>query len=468
MNRAVLGALGTLVFLGRAIADDRDTDSTKEADPSNLVSSGAAAPSPGGDIRGEPNLFDLEFLTARLTIRSPDKTLTTITVAPFLTPPYQPFLSETRIGIFAESSGAFGIGMAWGYNQARARLANSSLPRKTIDDDTAAKLRGPLDAAVQVACSSAARRECPKQASDALALCKLAEQEEKICNAAETLGARAESLKSKLALESVANALRQYSSAQPDHLPWALAFTQANIQLQVAIDAYLQTSNEAAEKADDSAIKLERANRLANAYRNSVGANVLGALGWFPPIDAPPIAPKMGAAATDAYAEHFRNADLGAAVRYYFTRTVLIQGRGGYRWDRASAVQGTDITGQYYAGLDFAAMRLFGKGADDSGFQPGIGGGLSVLEYRCTAAAGCSTELELGDPYPKTGALDHRTQLTGFVEWRVRKEFQVRFSVDVFIDKVKGQIPGTNPTDGSPRLVHATPSLSVGSSFWGL
>jgi hypothetical protein len=57
------------------------------------------------------------------------KTLTTATVAPFLRPPYQPLLSQTRIGIFAESSGAFGVGAAWGYNQARARLARSLLPR---------------------------------------------------------------------------------------------------------------------------------------------------------------------------------------------------------------------------------------------------------------------------------------------------------------------------------------------------
>jgi hypothetical protein len=466
MNRILLGILGTSVFLGRAVADDGGANQAAEADRANLVSSGAAAPSPGGDIRGEPNLFDLEFLTARLTIRSPDKTLTTVTIAPFLGSPYQPLLSEARIGIFAESSGAFGLGAAWGYNQARARLARSSLPRGHVDDDKMEKLRGPLASAVQVACSVAANQGC--KTGDASALCRMVENMNGFCRQeGKSLSSVADQLLQAISVGEVARAPQQYAAAAA--LPaWAVEFAQAHMQLQAARDAYDKASDEAAKKADDRSIKSSRVARLEEKYRRSVGVNVLGALGWFPLINAPPIAPKMDASAADAYAEHFRNADLGAAVRYYFIRTVLIQGRGGYRWDRASAIKGTEITGQYYVGFDFAAMKPFGKEPDDSGFQPGIGGGLSVLEYRCTATAGCSTELELGDPYPKTGALDHRTQLTGFIEWRVRKEFQARLSIDVFVDKVKGRIPGTNPTDGSPRLFHTTPSLSVGSSFWGL
>ena len=81
-------------------------------------------------------------------------------------------------------------------------------------------------------------------------------------------------------------------------------------------------------------------------------------------------------------------------------RSVPVQGQ----------IRGTKLTGESYVGLDLAAMKHLGDGPDDTGFHPGIGGGLSVLAYRCAADGGCSIELEFGDPYPKTAALDHRTQ----------------------------------------------------------
>lgn len=441
--------------------------------PSEMTEAGEATPSVGGNVRGEPNLFDLEFVTARLTLRSPDKTLTTVTVAPWLRPDYNRFLSETRVGIFAESSGAFGIGVGWGYNQARDRLASTSLSTSANQspNEPQAKLRGPLAAAVHLVCSTAMLQNCPLgDGSDA---CKAAFAVRETCKPQaglpheRTLGVVADLLVSNLKPLGDNSAPEYYAATTPLSAP-LVAFAQSRAQLLAAITAYSSGSNDGAKKADSKDLTSARAARLERAYCHSLGVNLMFSAGWFPFVDAPSIAPKMGDPPKEAYAERLRNVDVGAALRFHLSRQALVQARGGKRWDRTSAAIDTDITSEYYLGLDIAAIKLFSDGPDASGFQPGVGGGLSLLVYRCSAEGGCSTELELGDPYPKTAALDHRTQITGFIEWRVRKEFQVRLSADVFVDKVKGLIPGTDATDASPRLVHVTPSVSVGSSFWGL
>ena len=424
-----------------------------------LTESSAATPSVGGSVRGEPNLYDLEFATARLTLRSPDKTLTAVTVAPFLRPPYNRWISETRIGMFAETSGAFGLGVAWGYNQARARLASEDLP--TLDEKTiasaAANLRGPLAVAIQIVCVWAKAHNTGTTDEQAVStgidnICQYRDSK--------SIGASASML-----VSDIKNKVQALSA---HHAPVLVDVSEILPQLEAALKAYEEGNKVIGNKGDDDLLRTSRADRLERAYKHSFGLNVIAAVGSFPYVDAPKLSPPMGASTTDAYAHTFRNVDIGGAARFYVSRTFLVQVRGGRRWDRANAMEDTKLTGEYYGGLDLAAIKLFGKGPDETGFQPGIGGGLSVLEYRCSADGGCSTDLELGDPYPKTFALDHRTQLTAFVEWRARKEFQVRLTVDAFVDKVKGQIPGTEATDASPRLIHIIPSISVGASFWGL
>jgi hypothetical protein len=357
----------------------------------------------------------------------------------------------------------------------------SRIPRfqVTADTDDAkaqadATQRASILAAVQLTCSLAAVRESQCGGTkNATPACQLAISLTETCmdRKAQTLakvaGVLEGKIRRKLAIPADLDVPKMY--APHDALvPEFVEFAQVRVQLRAAIDTHTQAANDAAKSANTKALMSSRAARLERAYKNSLGLNVIAAIGWFPFIDAPDIAPTVSKAPINAYAHAFRNLDLGAAVRFYATHAMLVQVRGGNRWDRANAMQGTMLTGESYVGLDLAAIKLLGDGPDSTGFQQGIGGGLSVLAYRCAADGGCSTELELGDPYPKTAALDHRTQLTAFIEWRVRKEFQARIAVDVFVDKVKGQIVGTDAEDSSPRLIHVTPSVSVGASFWGL
>lgn len=444
---------------------------------SKMEVSAPAVPSIGGDVRGQPNLFDFEYVTARLTIRSPDKTLTGVTFAPFLTSDYNPWISEIRFGTFVESSGAFGLGTAWGYSQARRDLSTEPLPTlgslqkcdlQKIQQEQA-KRRGVLAAAVHVACAQL-RDYVPHCSLGVPGECEIISDADAACKGKTgpvNLAPLANQLISKLAILTPPVASDIYA---PVDLDSRLAdLIQTSRLLRVARDEYEMRSDEVIKALDDKLIKDKRAERLERAYRHSVGFNLLGAVGWFPIVEAPDIAPMMSTdPPRNVFENHVRNVDVSAAARVYGSRNQLVQLRGGYRWERVDPVVGTELTSEYYVGLDLAAMKLLSQGPDESGFQPGIGGGVTLLLYRCVEERGCKTELELGDQYPKAAALEHRTQLTAFVEWRLRKEFQVRLSVDVFVDKGKDQIPGTNPSETSPRLTHMVPSLSVGSSFWGL
>ena len=472
-----------LVFVALGVATLRIADADDGAAESKMVESGAAVPTVGGDVRGQRNSFDMEFVTTRFSLRSPDKTLTTLTVAPFLTPQYKYkwWLSETRIGVHVENSGAFGVGLAWGYNSARRYLADTPLDTcdTTLDKELKTSCRNSLAAqreamatAVDAVCDRA--RTYTAQCATTSLACTKANVIDQMCrNSTQTnLAVLADQLTSKLKPPA-----RTLNHDKPELYtgPTAadeatLPFRDAYITLTSASMQYVESSTAAKRKADDHVAMKSRAERLTQAYAKSIGVNLYSALGGFPITDAPEIAPMAGKGPgepRDAFSRRLRNFDLGGAVRFYPARTVLLQGRGGYRWDRTAAMEGTPYTAEYYVGVDLAGMYLWST-PDQTGFQPGIGGGITALFYSCREAGGCTTELGLGDEYPKTAPLEKRGQLSGFVEWRPYKEFQVRLTVDIIVDSVKGQIMGTRIEDVSPRLFHVVPSISVGSSFWRL
>lgn len=155
-------------------------------------------------------------------------------------------------------------------------------------------------------------------------------------------------------------------------------------------------------------------------------------------------------------------------MRIHPTRTSVIQARGGFRRDRVSQVDDVEMAKQYYAALDVAGIFLFGSGPDEAGFQTGLGLGGTLITYQCIESGGCKTELLLGDQYPKNAPLEHRWVASTFLEWRLKKELQIRLAVELTFDKVEGRIPGNHPTEADPSLRRMSPSLSVGTSFWGI
>jgi len=222
------------------------------------------------------------------------------------------------------------------------------------------------------------------------------------------------------------------------------------------------------QKADDKLIKKEQLQRLTQAYRRGIGVNLIGVLGFFPIVSAPAITPSGSSLSQDAYHQSLRNIDATLAFRYYWNRFALVQARGGNRWDRADAFATTTLSGRGYAAVDVGLFFPLDDLPDDSGFQRGVGLGTTVVHYRCEASGGCLTDPGLGDPYPKTLPMDWRVQSTVFVEVRLLKELQFRIGTDYFIDKVHGTITGVDASVNSPVLRHLTPSLAVGSSFWGI
>jgi len=434
-----------------------------------LANAGSAVPSVGGDVEGEPNLLDLEFVTGRVTFKSPSKVLTTLTMAPLLSPNYDWRYAETRIGVYAETSGAFGMGVAWGYNGARNRLAHSTVPTlaEIESPEEAAKrqkkladVSDDLDVAVKSACAIVAECAAAPVSDNCSRLTRGAAGRPsalRICRSDAGRTVRARQLVSALDLQA---------SATPDQTYRAIGELRSRIR--DLIDEFASGALTSAQKADDALLKKQQQKRLAEAYKGSWGVNVLGVVGFFPPVNAPPIVTATSTTPVNVYDQVLRNVDASLAVRYYFTRYILAQLRGGNRFDRADASSSTSLDGRGYGAIDVGLFAPLVSAPDDSGFERGIGFGFTTIVYGCEVSAGCSTDPGLGDPYPKTVPLEWRAQMTMFVEIRLLKELQFRVGADYIVDQVHGPIKGVAAAYDAPRLAHLVPSISAGSSFWGL
>ncbi|WP_437678461.1 hypothetical protein [Sorangium sp. So ce131] len=431
-----------------------------------LQVAGAATPSVGSDIRGIPNLFDSEFAAARLTFAQPNKTTATLSVAPLLTPGlYGPWWSETRLGLLVEDSGSFAVGASWGYNLARARLAADKLPEATPEEKAPREsVEQQVDASIRPLVSALCARldECSKAAPRS-ALCVATAETDAACKAmsAGALGAKPKELYDNSKLPDAPAGL-----SGPD-LALYSEIAQLREQIHKLIDERKSRVEAEALKAARSAVAKFQRERLERAYTYSFGFHVLGAVGFFPRVSAPPIAETSGGEPEDAHAQAIRNLDVALAARLNLSRSVLLQARGGYRKVRADAFESTELAGQGYGALDAAFFVPFDSAPDDKGFQAGLGFGLSLTYYDCAAAGGCSTELGISG-YPAKLPLDWRTQATGFIELRMIKELQFRLGVEGFIEQVNGTIEGTAPDVRSPTLRGIRPTLSVGSAFWGI
>jgi hypothetical protein len=477
------------------------TEPSEPSEPPTLVQSGSATPTPivDGDIENVPNLTDLELAVARLTVSS-ERTQANISLAPFLIPGhYKVVLSELRLGVSADSLGAFGVGMSLGYNQPRHRLTEYALDpafcepkqRTTAGPDVQSldaeieNMLGDLCALAAAACAGAedaacrgAVRECAQAApADTPAVFRLLK-----------LIRRLEALKDPGAPPSPPRApdagakedpayfaaLTEYMNKSATYQGRRAAFTAVRLSLPIA--RALRERREAVGEQSDLAreqglVSARQLCRLKAAYRMSQLVNVSASVSFFPLYFGPRIT-RVDGAETELANEHYlRRFDAALAYRLYVSRLAAVQIRGGVRTERGDTSEDSPLLTRGLVGADLGFFAPLSEGPDENGFQRGVGFGLSGTAWFCGASGGCETSIGLSSPYaPGSGVLplSRRIQVAGFVEWRQAAALQIRAGVEARMDSVVGALPEGSGAGSSPMLTRVIPTLGIGSSFWGI
>lgn len=509
-RRAVFAAVFVAGLLG--------TQRAGAEDPA-LLESGAVTPTPavGGEIDGVLAATDVERAVARIVVTS-DKTTAHVSVAPLLTlGDYVPVLSETRVGVGADSTGGSNLGLSIGYNEPRTRLdgyakdpkfCESTGPVPAPDPDLLNDVKGKnqaICATAQAVCGPGGGEACRATAEICreeipgvppnILLTRLLQKASAIGEPAPFSAAApvppsppaapagAPDAAYAAALSRYLTQLTEYQQKLAAHEAEVWAHQQRRIDFSTLQRHLVSGSllNEKVTVQGNSALNQRETDRLGErqtcrmerAYSMASTVVLSGSVGFFPLFFGPDIAPEEGDPLRDGSPNVVKRLDLSLGYRFHFQRTIAAQLHGGYRAERADSVGDSELLPRAVLGAGLGVFVPFaGAKSAASGFQPGVGLGLSGTVWFCGADGGCLTPV--GSPDPAYGdnkgqlPLSRRAEVTGFVEWRIEEALQFRGGVSWRTDTVKGHIERTDPALRDATLTRLSPIVAVGSSFWGI
>lgn len=487
---------------------------TRPEDPP-LLQGGSSTPTPvvDGDIENVPNLTDIELAVARITI-SAQRAQANLSVAPLLIPGrYRSVASELRLGVSADSAGAFGLGAAIGYNQPRVRLSEYAADPAFCEPTSGASARDPaasrpevkaLDAEIEstlddlcglVAAACDGRIEGDAPCKNAVRDCAApsagspsTKRAPAVLRLTKLLG-RVELLKDAGTPPAPPKRPDRTIKDSDDYVALLAAYIQEATAFQgrraalAALRAALPAARDLRarrEKAGEASVFLREEGlveqrqlcRLDAAYLRASIVTLGASVSFFPLYLGPAVEQSpAGGEARVANAHYLRRVDATAAYRFYPTRRVSAQLRGGFRAERASASEASALLWRALAGADLGFFAPIDDAPDPTGFQRGLGVGFSGTAWFCGAEGGCVTDVGLASPYSgETGflPLSRRIQVVGFIEWRQAAALQIRAGIEARLDSVVGALSTSDKATTSPLLTRVIPTLALGSSFWGL